>query len=231
MLKLIESRRPRTKSRGATLFSIVAHAMVIGAVVVRTAAGTPKPEVVDPDPGIIYLPQSPSAPTAPSSPMRRPVEAPTVPVPPTIPTTEIPTEIPDPGTPLAPPSEDPPGPTVPGELIGLPPGTGSTITPDSSAMWADQVDRRVVLKGKQRTPRYPDALRLDGREGSVVAFFVVDTLGRVEPESFRAVSTTHALFTGSVRAAVLDLRFTPAESGGRRVRQLVEQRFVFALRR
>lgn len=229
MLRLIESRRPRSKSRGATLFSIVAHTVVIGGALAATATSEPLPTPVAPDPPIYFVARRTPT-TAPARPRRAPVKT-GLPVAPTVPPVEIPTTIPDPGTPLAPVTLDPPGPAAPGTLDGSPPGPGVNVTPDSSALWGDQVDRPVVLKGKQRTPRYPDALRLGGREGSVVAFFVVDTLGRVEPGSFRAAATTHPLFSESVRSAVLELRFAPAESGGRRVRQLVEQRFVFALRR
>lgn len=44
------------------------------------------------------------------------------------------------------------------------------------------------------------------------------------------VSSSHDLFAASARAALPALRFSPAEAGGRRVRQLVELPFAFELR-
>ena len=116
----------------------------------------------------------------------------------------------------------PGGPFTPGSPFGAPRG-------DSTAAWADQVDRPVALLGRSRVPRYPDVLQRSRQEGSVVALFVVDTLGAVEPNSFRTASSTHALFTESVRLVVLSMRFKPAEVAGRPVRQMVQQRFVFEL--
>lgn len=72
------------------------------------------------------------------------------------------------------------------------------------------------------TPAYPEPLRAGGIRGSVTVEFVVNTAGRVEPESFRAVASDNDLFTNAVWAAVLRTRFRPAEAGGRRVRQLVQ---------
>lgn len=92
---------------------------------------------------------------------------------------------------------------------------------------SSQVERPVVPVPSTGAPRYPEILLSAGIEGQVIAQFVVDTLGRVEPESFIAISSDHDLFTASVRIAMPALRFLPAESGGRKVKQLVRQTFVF----
>jgi len=65
----------------------------------------------------------------------------------------------------------------------------------------------------------------------VLAQFVVDTLGRVEVASFRVLRSSHALFEQAVRSSLPNMRFLPAEVGGRRVKQLVQQPFVFNLAR
>jgi protein TonB len=70
-----------------------------------------------------------------------------------------------------------------------------------------------------------------GVEGRVVAQFVVDIEGRVEAGTVRLVRTDNALFDEAVRTALPRMRFTPAEIAGRKVRQLVEMPFVFALSR
>jgi protein TonB len=65
----------------------------------------------------------------------------------------------------------------------------------------------------------------------VIARFIVDTLGRVEGSSIAMVESSHALFAEAVRSALLRQRFVPAETGGRRVRQLVLQPFSFIAQR
>ena len=68
-------------------------------------------------------------------------------------------------------------------------------------------------------------------EGEVQVRFVVGANGRVEPGSIAVTTSPHRLFTESVRSALLDARFRPAEVGGRPVRQLVAQSFMFRLAR
>lgn len=97
-------------------------------------------------------------------------------------------------------------------------------------MTAFTVDREVVpLRGV--APRYPSMLASASVEGTVVMQFVVDTLGRVESGSLDVLRADHPLFEQSVREALGRMRFVPAEAGGRKVRQLVEQPFTFALAR
>ena len=83
-----------------------------------------------------------------------------------------------------------------------------------------QVDR-IATPVTEAPVEYPAMLRQQQVEGRVVAEFVVDTLGRVEPKSVRIVSATHALFANAARAALPRARYTPAELEGRKVRQLV----------
>lgn len=232
MFRLIESRKERRRQRGATLFSVTAHTAVIIAVVVATATGEETQPPEPPSGAPIYRipvdppPVSPTTrPTGPSVPVPSPT-APTI----TLPPLEIPTTIPPIGEPVL---HDPvigrpgdPSTATPGPSTGSPFGR---ILRDTTAAWAHQVDQPAAPLGRSRVPRYPGLLQSARQEGSVVAFFVVDTLGRVEPSSFRAAASTHALFTESVRTAVLAMRFRPAEVAGQPVRQLVEQRFIFTL--
>jgi protein TonB len=92
------------------------------------------------------------------------------------------------------------------------------------------VEQAVVPRAGNPEPRYPSLLSRAGVEGMVVVRFVVDTLGGVESESVRVLSATHEQFARAVREVLPRMRFVPAEVGGRRVRQLVEQRFGFELR-
>jgi len=81
------------------------------------------------------------------------------------------------------------------------------------------------------TMRYPDLLRMANVEGEVLAQFVVDREGRVEPNSFKVLKSNHDLFTQAVKMALPDMRFYPAEVKGVRVKQLVQQPFTFGLGR
>lgn len=89
-----------------------------------------------------------------------------------------------------------------------------------------QVEQPVVALN-DAAPSYPAELQRRGLSGQVIVQFVVDEEGRVVEDSFRRIESSHALFTESVRAALPRMRFRPAEIGGRRVRQLVQQPFVF----
>lgn len=91
-----------------------------------------------------------------------------------------------------------------------------------------QVEIPVRAEGG-RAARYPDILRKAGIEGEVLAQFVVDTMGRVEPGSFKTLKATHELFASAVREALPGMIYTPARLKGAKVRQLVQQPFSFAM--
>ncbi len=78
-------------------------------------------------------------------------------------------------------------------------------------------------------PKYPQQLRDARVDGVVLAQFVVDTTGRVDMNTFKALKSDHELFTDAVRTALVDMQFQPALVGGRPVKQLVQQPFQFNL--
>jgi len=93
-----------------------------------------------------------------------------------------------------------------------------------------QVEKQVAQLPGFGALRYPEQLRGAKVEGEVLAQFVVDSLGRYEDGSFKVLKSSHELFTQSVSDALPLMRFTPAEFGGLKVRQLVQQPFVFSLK-
>jgi protein TonB len=109
-------------------------------------------------------------------------------------------------------------------------GTGSSQA-DGSAFLGDQVEREVQRLPGGPVPRYPEHLRANNITGEVLMRFVVGTNGRVESGSFQVISSPERAFSDAVRAAVMSTRFRPAEVGGRPVRQLVEQSFIFKIDR
>jgi protein TonB len=92
-----------------------------------------------------------------------------------------------------------------------------------------QVEKPVMQAPNSAVPRYPEILKSAGVEGEVLASFVVDTTGRAEPGSFKVLHATHELFASAVRSALPNMLFLPAEVGGKKVKQLVQQPFVFAI--
>ncbi|MGH7703807.1 MAG: energy transducer TonB [Gemmatimonadales bacterium] len=93
------------------------------------------------------------------------------------------------------------------------------------------VDSPVVRYEGSSAPAYPPDLMRDGIEGLVYAQFVVDTIGLVDASSIHILVSTHPGFAASVHDALGMMRFHPAVRGWQRVRQLVEQHFVFLILR
>ncbi len=92
-----------------------------------------------------------------------------------------------------------------------------------------QVEKPVMQAPGSAQPQYPDILRQAGVEGDVLATFIVDTTGRAETGSFKVLRTTHELFAKAVQSALPRMRFIPAEVGGKKVKQLVQQPFTFTI--
>lgn len=93
---------------------------------------------------------------------------------------------------------------------------------------SDQVDSPAQPADGLPAPIYPDSLWRAGIAGRVVAEFVVDSTGLVEPESLRIVSATQPYFASAVTAALGEAVFRPALLAGKPVRQIVLLPFVFS---
>jgi periplasmic protein TonB len=107
---------------------------------------------------------------------------------------------------------------------------GGTPQPVSDQPYFEfQVEKQVAATPGNAAPRYPDMLRSANVEGEVLAQFVVDTTGRAEMNTFKVLKSSHDLFTNSVKSALANMKFYPAEVGGRKVKQLVQMPFVFSL--
>jgi TonB family protein len=92
-----------------------------------------------------------------------------------------------------------------------------------------QVEKQVQIAPGSGGPKYPAMLKSANVEGEVLAQFVVNTDGRADVRTFKVLKSTHDLFTKSVRAALPDMHFTPAEIGGHKVKQMVQQPFTFSV--
>ena len=94
----------------------------------------------------------------------------------------------------------------------------------------EQVDVQARAdSGSRPQPLYPETLLFTGVPGHVLAEFVIDTLGRVELDTFGVISSTNPNFTAAVQRALPDWAYAPALLNGKRVRQLVQQPFAFVV--
>ena len=91
-----------------------------------------------------------------------------------------------------------------------------------------QVEKPVMAVPGSPSPRYPDIMKSSGIEGEVVAAFVVDTMGRADISSLKIIKSTLEPFAEAVRTALPLMRFQAAETGGKKVRQLVEETFTLS---
>lgn len=225
---LLETRRVAQRLRGGATLSVVMHAGVIAAVAAATATAGPHVERPHPQPSVVFT----APPPHPMPPEHggASAPAPVIGVLPRAPvftiSVDVPDHLPDPGPIAADPSPWPTPATTPRD-----PG-GTTAPGAGSGIWTDRtVEQPVLPLGDAPRPRYPDLLRSAGVAGDVLVQFVVDTTGRVEPGSVRVLRATHPLFADAVTSVMPLARFVPAEAQGRRVRQLVQQPFSFAIAR
>jgi TonB family protein len=109
------------------------------------------------------------------------------------------------------------------------PGVRPSMTSATGVYFEYQVEQPVMSAPGSPAPRYPDILKKAGVSGEVIASFVVDTTGIADVRSLKVIRSSHELFVNAVAAALPDMRFSPARVGGRKVKQLVMQPFVFQL--
>jgi periplasmic protein TonB len=227
--QLLETKRATNRKPGVSVVSIAVHLVVIGVVATltqRAVEAAPKPVET-----IVHMPQKPAP-----VPEKRIVPATAIhtsasrsqgPLTLQAPT-DIPIDIPVVDLSRAPITE---ATFATNGALGDPsahPDAGAQLSGDQP--WSDRtVDKAAVAMPGTAAPTYPEMLKSAGVEGEALVQFVVDTLGRAEPGSFRVLRETHAAFGESVRAALPRMRFLPAEAGGRKVRMLVQQPFAFAL--
>jgi protein TonB len=227
---LVESKPKKTKGRGGTIFSFVAHYGLILFVIYTSAQAAtqddgPKQEKVDfvevkkevvvkkeepPPPELVAAPPPPKG-----------FQVLTAPV-------EIPNVLPD--IDLTRRVTNEADFTGKGAAGGFSTGVETkTAIRDDNTYFEFQVEKPVMQAPNSPTPQYPDILRQAGVEGEALVSFVVDTTGRADVASFKVIRATHELFATAVKNALPRMRFIPAEVGDRKVRQLVQQPFSFAI--
>lgn len=228
-MRLLESGKVRSRSFLQTVASGVLHVGVIAGAVYATAGAAPGIRGTIRDTAIVFL--QPPPPRAPEPPPPSDAVISDTPVPRGFqvvpPVLDIPTSIPpvnlaerfDPG--------DYTGVGTPG---GRKDGIVSSETPlsTSDTYLVSEVDDPVTTV-LIPAPRYPAALRAAAIDGEILAQYVVDTTGRIQPGSWKVLRASHDGFREAAREAVEAGRFKPARIAGRPVRQLVQQSIRFTI--
>ena len=231
---LLETKPKKPKTVKQFIFSIVAHIVLIGGAVYGTlqakeAIEKPKAEKVE------FVEMKKDEPPPPEKPPEPPPEQVVAPPPPKgFQVLTAPIKIPDvlPDIDLSKKVTDEGDFTGKGVAGGIGKGVvGGTGPVGDQTYFEFQVEKQVAPAPGNGGPRYPDMLRSANVEGEVLAQFVVDTNGRAEMSQFKVLKSSHDLFTNSVRQFLSSARFYPAEIGGRKVKQLVQQPFNFTLTR
>jgi len=226
---LVESRSKQVRRPGGMILSFVSHyGFILAAIYTSAQAATvnegPRQEKIE----FIEQAEPEVKPAQPAPPEL--IAAPPAPksVPLLIAPLEVPSVLPDIDLSVRP--------TDPNDFVRrattpVEPGAGvkTTAPTADNSYFAFQVEKPAAQAPNSATPAYPDILRQAGVEGEALVSFVVDTAGRIDVASFKVVRSTHELFAVAVRNALPRMRFLPAEIGDRKVRQLVQQPFSFAI--
>jgi len=105
---------------------------------------------------------------------------------------------------------------------------GDSDSADNSVYRAVDVDEQPELLSAPRLV-YPSFLQDAGVAGRVMVQFVLDTLGRVEAQSLKVISTPDERLDQPVMDHMLRCQFRPARVHGRAVRVLLKMPFDFRL--
>lgn len=235
---LLESKAKKQKRLGGSVASVIFHAAVLAALVVVTAnAGLkeekvkeekldfvevkkeepkpePEPEKPPPPPDVVVQQPPPKG----FQVLQAPIEIPDV-----IPEIDLSKKVTD--------EADFSGKGVQGGIAKGVEGAKGPVPQGDQPYFDFQVEKPVAMQPGTAGPAYPDMLRSAGIEGTVLAQFVVDTTGRADMATFKALKSDNDLFTTAVKNALQRMKFLPAEVGGKKVKQLVQQPFQFALNR
>jgi protein TonB len=233
--ELLESKPKKQRSPGSAAFSVVLHTlMIVGAVYATSQAdeivAAVKDEKVEfmeevkpkeePPPPEEKAPPPPEVAAAPPPPKGFQVLTAPIDIPDVIPDIDLTKSITN--------EADFSGVGVAGGVAkGVEGGTGPVIT--DAPLYEFQVEKPALAVSGSGNPTYPSVLKSANVQGRVTATFVVDTSGRAEPGTFKALESDHELFTAAVRSALPRMRFIPAEVGGRKVKMWVQQAFEFRL--
>jgi TonB family protein len=211
---LIESNRKSNKKGafGLGFVSLVGHSVIVlGAVVATLTAGEKNDDTIV-DTAMVFLNQEEQ---------KKPEEQPPVVEVPqlkgfqtVVAPTDIPTNIPPVNLQEHFDPRDYSG-------VGVEGGVATGIVPGADQVLSVDVVQEKPERLSGPPPQYPPLLQQAGIEGRVMVQAIVDTSGRIEPNSVRVVESANPGFDVPARNAVLKSLFRPGRVYGRAVRVLV----------
>jgi protein TonB len=225
---LVESKPKSIRRTGGTIFSFVAHYGLLLGMIYTSAEAARSDEGPTVEEVAFVEPRTPETQHEPRQPDLLRTLAPPKTVLLLIPPIEVPTSLPeiDLSHRVTDPDDFVRRPPSPNERSG---GGRDSVVPDGRVYLDVETEKPVTQAPNSAAPAYPDILRQAGVEGEALVSFVVDTMGRVDQATFKVIRTTHDLFASAVKNVLPRMRFIPAELGDRKVRQLVQQPFSFAI--
>jgi periplasmic protein TonB len=221
---LLESKAKKQKSPGGLFVSAVLHVLVIFLAIQATLNAGQKKEKREEKVDFVEVKKD-----EPPPPKEKPPEVVVAPPPKGFQVLTAPVNIPDvlPDIDLSKKVTNEADFTGKGQAGGREKGVVGAPPSDNQTYFEYQVEKPVMAVPGSPSPRYPDILKSAGVEGEVVVSFVVDTTGRADMNHVTILKATHPLFEAAVRTALPSMRFLPAEIGGKKVKQQVQQPFVF----
>jgi len=219
---LIESKKKSEKKKvfGVGVISLLLHTVIVTGAVIATLTAGPSDTATKVDTQMVFLNQQEKQPDQPPPPQLdmqlkgfQTVVAPT----------DIPTNIPPVNLQEHFDPRDYSG-------VGVEGGVATGIVPGDQVLSVDVVQEKPELLSHP-PPAYPPLLQQAGIEGRVMVQAIIDTTGRVEPNSVRVVESANPGFDQPAKNVVLRSLFRPGRVYGRAVRVLVAIPIDFKIQR
>ena len=220
---LIESKQKSQKKKifGVGVISLLLHTVIVTGAVIATLTAGPSDTSTKVDTQMVFLNQQEQKPDQPPPPQLdmqlkgfQTVVAPT----------DIPTNIPPVNLQEHFDPRDYSG-------VGVEGGVATGIVPGSDQVLSVDVVQEKPELLSHPPPAYPPLLQQAGIEGRVMAQAIIDTTGRVEPNSARVVESANPGFDQPAKNVVLRSLFRPGRVYGRAVRVLVAIPIDFKIQR
>jgi protein TonB len=220
-LRLLETKRRTQKKTllGVGATSLALHIVLIGGAVYATLSARPADTAVRMETTVVMLAPTQRQPAVPPpAPIAEPLRGfQTVTVP-----TQLPTAVPKVDLQQRFDPKDYSG-------IGVEGGRANGVVPSGNDVYSESlVEERPALLSAPPA-RYPDLLKEARIQGRVLLRAIVDTTGRVEPNSVEVASSPNPGFDPSAREWILKALFRPARLHGRAVRVHITQPLDYSI--
>jgi TonB family protein len=220
---LIESKRKSQKGRvaGMSVVSLIVHTAIIAGAVYATLTAGETDDSMKVDTAMIYLnTEQQKQPDQPPPPQ---LDVPLKGFQTVVAPTNIPTNIPPVNLQEHFDPKDFSG-------VGVEGGVANGIVPTSDAVLSVDVVQEKPERLAGPPPVYPPLLQQAQIEGTVLVQAIIDTMGRVEPNSIKITSSANPGFNESAKQAVSKSLFRPARVYGKAVRVLIQIPITYSIK-